>query len=308
MKPTLLFFLLILPLIGLSQAKNGFDLTNAIIPAQQVFRGGPPRDGIPSIDSPHFISADQNTFFGPEDRILGIVFNQQARAYPIKILNWHEIVNDHVGDQSFVVTYCPLCGSGVAFSSMVNGQPLVFGVSGLLYNSDVLLYDRKTDSLWSQIMKKAVSGLMAGIKLKQLPMSHTTWGDWKRQHPSTLILSTQTGFSRNYSQNPYHGYEKSRQLYFDVNQTSPNTYHPKEQILGVEIGNTFKAYPFVELNKIKTSIIKDEIENQKITILWNKSHQSGKVLNSKGTEIPTIQLFWFAWYTFHPKTLIYQSD
>ena len=102
--------------------------------------------------------------------------------------------------------------------------------------------------------------------------------------------------------------EKSRQLYFNVSQKSPNLYHPKEQVLGVEIGNTFKAYPFFELNQSKLSIINDEIENQQITIHWDESHQSGKILDKKGAEIPVIQLFWFAWYTFHPETLIYQPD
>ena len=308
MKSSLLIFLLIFPFIGLPQSKNGFNLTDAIIPTQQIFRGGPPRDGIPSIDSPKFLTANKNTFIKSKDRILGIVINHQARAYPIKILNWHEIVNDRIGDQFFVITYCPLCGSGVAFSSLINSKPLIFGVSGLLYNSDVLLYDRHTDSLWSQIMKKGVSGRMAGVKLKQIPLAHTTWEAWKRQYPSTQILSTQTGFSRNYSKNPYTGYEKSRQLYFDVSQKSPNLYHPKEQVLGVEIGNTFKAYPFFELNQSKLSIINDEIENQQITIHWDESHQSGKILDKKGAEIPVIQLFWFAWYTFHPETLIYQPD
>jgi hypothetical protein len=308
MKLPLIFLLLVLPFTGLSQSKNGFDLADAIIPAQQIFRGGPPRDGIPAIDSPKFLNANQDTFTQPKDRILGIIINNQARAYPIKILNWHEIVNDRIGDQFFVITYCPLCGSGVAFSSLINNKPLIFGVSGLLYNSDVLLYDRHTDSLWSQIMKKGVSGSFAGVKLKQLPLSHTTWEAWKRQYPSTQVLSTKTGFSRNYENNPYTGYEKSRQLYFNVSQKSPNLYHPKEQVLGVEIGNTFKAYPFFELNQSKLSIINDEIENQQITIHWDESHQSGKVLDKKGTEIPVIQLFWFAWYTFHPETLIYQPD
>ena len=302
------FLLLIFPLTGLSQSKNGFDLKNSLIPHQQILRGGPPRDGIPSLDSPKFLTSKESNFLHAEDRILGIVIDQQARAYPIKILNWHELVNDQIGGQSFMITYCPLCGSGVAFSSQVKGEKLVFGVSGLLYNSDVLLYDRSTDSLWSQILRKGVSGKFSGVQLKQLPLAHTTWKAWKKKYPDTRVLSTQTGFSRNYNSNPYQGYEKSRQLYFNVNQKAPELYHPKEQVIGIEINDVFKAYPFVELNKSDQSIIHDVIGNQKISVHWDQSNQSGTVLDAKGIEIPTIQLFWFAWYAFHPETLIFQED
>jgi len=308
MKQILLFILLIFPLTGLSQNKNGFDLKNSLIPHQQVLHGGPPRDGIPALDSPKFLTLKESNFLQAEDRILGIVIDQQARAYPIKILNWHEIVNDQIADQSFVITYCPLCGSGVAFSSQVKGENLVFGVSGLLYNSDVLLYDRKTDSLWSQILRKGVSGKFSGVQLNQLPLAHTTWKAWQQKYPDSLVLSNQTGFSRNYENNPYQGYEKSRQLYFNVNQKAPDLYHPKERVLGIEIKNTFKAYPFVELNQSDRPIIDDVVGTQKISIHWDQSNQSGIVMDTKGIEIPTIQLFWFAWYTFHPETLIYQND
>jgi hypothetical protein len=130
---------------------NGFILDEPLIPAGAIEKGGPPRDGIPSIDSPLFVAASEASFLDPEDRVLGITQGGKSKAYPVKILNWHEIVNDWLNQQPVVVTYCPLCGSGIAFSAMVGGRRLSFGVSGLLYNSDVLLYDRQTGSLWSQI-------------------------------------------------------------------------------------------------------------------------------------------------------------
>ena len=144
----------------LAAEKNGFDLSNALLSADEIFRGGPPKDGIPSIDEPIFASADDADFIDEDEWVLGIKTAAGARAYPIKILNWHEIVNDEMGGLKFVVTFCPLCGSGVVFRSAIDGNDLQFGVSGLLYNSDVLLYDRATESLWSQLLRKALAGLI----------------------------------------------------------------------------------------------------------------------------------------------------
>ena len=139
--------------------KNGFDLEGALIPVQEIRSGGPPRDGIPSIDRPQFVAGTAAGFLKAKDRILGIERHGIARAYPIKILNYHEIVNDIFGSEPIVITYCPLCGTGMAFLAVIGGERRVFGVSGLLYNSDVLLYDRNSETLWSQLRGKAVAGL-----------------------------------------------------------------------------------------------------------------------------------------------------
>ena len=136
---------------------NGFDVGNASIPVDEILPGGPPRDGIPAIDNPVFMDAQKATFLSEDDRVIGIARHGITRAYPIAILNWHEIVNDRIGQESIVVTYCPLCGTGMVFAA---GSALSFGVSGLLYNSDVLMYDRQTDSLWSQLKMEAVSGFL----------------------------------------------------------------------------------------------------------------------------------------------------
>ncbi|NIR48043.1 DUF3179 domain-containing protein, partial [candidate division KSB1 bacterium] len=151
--------------LALAQTKNGFDLSGSLIPPDEILAGGPPRDGIPAIDNPKFVSPSEADFLQPEDRVLGIDRNGVAKAYPIKIVNWHEIINDRFGDEAVVVTYCPLCGSGVAFSAEINAKATTFGVSGLLYNNDVLLYDRRTKSLWSQLMGKAVTGPLKAEEL-----------------------------------------------------------------------------------------------------------------------------------------------
>ena len=185
--------------------RNGFDLSDALISATEILPGGPPRDGIPAIDKPKFINAAEVDYLADDDRILGVFRNGVAKAYPIRILNWHEIVNDRLQDEAVAITFCPLCGTGMAFQARVDGQAKLFGVSGLLYKSDVLLYDRETESLWSQISRQAVSGPMKGQRLAMVPTSHTTWADWRERHPDTQVLSLDTGYSRNYNRNPYEG-------------------------------------------------------------------------------------------------------
>jgi hypothetical protein len=221
---------------------NGFDVSKASIPVTAIQRGGPPKDGIPAIDRPKFLPADKARL-ADTDRVLGLEVNGAARAYPVRILNWHEVVNDRFGERSLVVTYCPLCGTGMAFDGTLGSQPAAFGVSGLLYNSDVLLYDRGTQSLWSQILQTAISGPLKGTRLQSVPLTHTSWADWRRRHPATEVLSTDTGFARDYARDPYAGYDKIPRLIFDV-QHRDDRFPLKEWVLGLQIDGVAKAYPF----------------------------------------------------------------
>lgn len=284
---------------------NGFGLDDALIPPTQIFSGGPDKDGIPSLDNPEFVKVQDADFIKDEDRVLGITINGVSKAYPVKILNWHEIVNDSIREVFFTITYCPLCGSGVAFDSSIDGQVLSFGVSGLLYNSDVLLYDRETESLWSQLLSKAVTGKHRGESLKMLPVKHTTWADWKHFHPATLVLSKNTGYKRSYSRDPYSGYEQSQYLYFPVFNKAPKKYHPKEKVLGLVSEDTYKAYPFIELNKHNKESFVDSVNGKSFTIHWDKKEQSGYLLDEDGFVVPVVQSYWFAWYAFHPETIVF---
>ena len=238
----LLSILLFINISYSASLKNGFDLSNSAIDAAKIHYGGPAKDGIPAIDHPIFTSAANAAFLQDNDRVLGLSIKGQYRAYPVKILNYHEIVNDTIADKAVVISYCPLCGSGMAFDASIQGQYTTFGVSGLLYNSDVLLYDRQTQSLWSQLLGKAISGPRKDISLKQLVMSHTTWSDWLKQHPDTQVLSTETGYRRDYTQSPYGGYEQSRSLYFSVESLNTR-YHPKETVFVAKFLETFKEFP-----------------------------------------------------------------
>ena len=286
-----------------AQYKNGFNLKGALIPTKNILSGGPGKDGITSIDTPHFVVAKKASFLSEDANVLGMEYKGLAKAYPINILNWHEIVNDQFNGVPVVITFCPLCGSGMAFSASIDNKAHTFGVSGLLYNSDVLLFDRQTDSLWSQLMTRAISGPHKGKRLNSLPVIHTTWQDWKTRHPETLVLSTQTGFSRNYSDSPYVDYLESPQLMFPVTVSS-RRYHPKEQVLGIEIENQFKVYPFIELEKSPAEFI-DTVNGQLITILYNRKYRSATAFDQQGRQLSGVRTFWFAWYAFHPETDVY---
>ena len=294
---------------AVAASKNGFVLDGASIPVREIRSGGPPRDGIPSLDQPRFVPLDEANFMHPKDRVLGVVIDREARAYPIKILNHHELVNDRIGNQNFVVSYCPLCGTGMVFATNSGkNTTLVFGVSGLLYNSDVLLYDRNTESLWSQMMSVAISGPYKGTKLPLLPSLHTSFEDWKTKYPDSTILSTQTGYRRNYEENPYEEYERTRKLWFRVSHKAPRTYHPKEQVLGVEIDGATKAYPFIELSKGGRTTYIDWVAQQKVIIHWDEESRSASIENAQGEVISSTIAYWFAWFTFHPDTEVFKPD
>lgn len=283
---------------------NGFTIIDPLVPTEEIMRGGPPRDGIPSIDTPKFISANK-TQLQPHDKVLGITLNGVSKAYPINILNFHELVNDVFEDQPIAVSFCPLCGTGIAFDRQVNGSIRTFGVSGLLYNSDLLMYDRESESLWSQIEGKAINGPEKGALLKRIPLEHTHWGVWKAQYPTTLVLSEDTGYWRNYQSSPYPNYNQSDRTYFPVSHTDKR-YHPKTWVIGIEVGSEKKVYPFPELAKTSGKLT-DIISNQTFLIEYNSSANSAKVYDSDGKPVPAITAFWFAWMTFHPESQVFKA-
>jgi len=303
----LVALLIVLVSVACGRDNNGFDLAGALVPADQIHLGGPPRDGIPSIDRPKFIVAADADFLADTDRVLGLAVDGQARAYPIAIMNWHEVVNDRVGEESVAVTYCPLCGTGMAFSSGVGGRQLTFGVSGLLYNSDVLLYDRGTESLWSQLLMQAVAGPLKGEQLTPVPLTHTSWSAWTTEHPDTKVLSTETGFRRDYGQDPYAGYAENSEVYFPVSASS-RRYHPKERVLGLAVDGRFKAYPFAELSRTGHKEISDRFAGLDLTIRFDRTAESARAFDTEGRELTAVSGFWFAWFAFHPETEVFSAD
>ncbi|MBL7045011.1 MAG: DUF3179 domain-containing protein, partial [Parcubacteria group bacterium] len=186
------------------------DGTKHSIPLNEILSGGPGKDGIPSIDNPKFVSTkDADEYLTDTDVGLGLVFNGVERFYPYQVLVWHEIVNDNIKNDRVLVTYCPLCATGIVFDPKVNGVAQEFGVSGKLWQSNLLMYNRtaieEDESLWSQVLGEAVLGVSTGQKLKVLPADTVQYGAWKKAHPNTEILSRETGAIRNYGRDPYGG-------------------------------------------------------------------------------------------------------
>ncbi len=303
-KTTCLLLILSFNLPALAQTLNGFELSKALINPLEIKKGGPGRDGIPALNYPQFVSSTEAIFLKDTDLVIGLSIGNEAKAYPINILNWHEIVNDSINEQPVVITYCPLCGSGIVFNALVKEQALTFGVSGLLYNSDVLLYDTQTESLWSQMMLKAINGPLSAKKLALLHSDLTTWKEWKERHPSSLVLSDKTGFKRDYRKNPYQGYTETKETYFPVNATSEKL-PPKERVLGIQVKSGFKAYPYSELAK-QEGIIKDVFKGTEINIRYNPTTKTAVLVSPQ--QINSVSSYWFAWYAFHPYTKVYRSN
>jgi hypothetical protein len=283
--------------------RNGFTLTPSSIPASEILAGGPPRDGIQALNRPATIPATQADWPNQE-LILGIVVGGRARAYPVAILNWHELVNDTLGGESILVSFCPLCGTGMIFDRSVAGSVRAFGVSGLLYQSDLLMYDRESESLWSQISAEAVVGPLLGKRLRLLRSRMDNWGNWRRDHPDTSVLSRNTGHRRDYSRSPYQGYSTSKDLYFPA-PTDPR-YHPKMPTLGMRIpGEGSRAYTASELAENGGSVAENFL-GRAVRVSYDANRQ---LFSSEApSEVEIVEGFWFAWAAFHPKTSVFKAN
>ena len=194
----------------------------------------------------------------------------------------------------------------MVYSRIVKGKTHTFGVSGRLYKSNVLLYDHQTESLWSQLLEKAVSGPSAGNKLRKIPASRTSWKGWKKKHPETLVLSTETGYFRDYSKDPYTGYYRAGTIWFPVGEVRKDL-SPKERIMGLEIGNETRAYPLGQLQK-RPGVTKDFLGGKTVHIEVSSEGEIVSVRSGEGEGIPHIFAFWFAWQAFHPDTTVYRES
>ncbi len=238
------------------------------------------------------------------DRVAGVSLGKESRAYPLKILNYHEIVNDKLGGVPIAVTYCPLCDSVAVFDRRSKNGVRTFGVSGLLYNSNVLMYDRggRPESLWSQVAAQGVSGPGARISLKALPVDLTTWQDWQTRHPGTTVVSDQTGHTRNYQVNPYRRYFSGQRLMFPAQPMSARL-PAKSLILGVWSGGKARAYPLSAFNA-GNKLLEQELNAKHFKLVYNDQHKSLRVAEAD-EGLQWMYSFWFAWYAFRPHTDLY---
>ncbi len=264
------------------------------------------KDGIPAIDAPVFTSvSDADAYVSDDGQGLSVTLGGVTRFYPYQILVWHEVVNDTLGGVPIVVTYCALCNSGQVYERTIDEQTLDFGVSGNVWNANTILYDRQTDSHWVQLLGKAVEGSFDGTELKQIPSRIMTWFEWKQAFPSSQTLSRETGFARDYTRNPYFGYEEERRVMFPLDARD-DRLHPKELVYGYigPEGQT-SAYPLQYLLEEKEIV--DEIEGRKLTVRYDASGISAVGEDSAGgeTEVILRPTSWYVWYAFFPKTQLY---
>jgi hypothetical protein len=241
------------------------------VPRSELQRGAQ-KDAIPAITEPEFAAdwASVSARLDDDEVVIGVERDGAARAYPLAVLNWHEIVNDDF-DGPLLVTYCPLCGSGVTATRTVDGERTTFGVSGYLWKSDLVMYDEATGSLWSQIFATAIRGEETGTELELVPSTFATWGEWTESHPDTEVLlpppdsNTITGkTSRNYEQNPYAGYENSRRIGVGGGGSSDDRLHPKTTVIGVTAGGEARAYPLDAVSA--AGVVNDTVGDRPVVV------------------------------------------
>ena len=292
-----------------SEVKTLSDGTKYIIHPDKIRGGGPPKDGIPSIDNPRFVSVDEaDEWIEDNELVLAIDYKGVKRVYPLQIMVWHEIVNDEIAGEKVLITYCPLCGSGIAYIPEIEvggvKEKVNFGTSGKLFNSNLIMYDRRTDTYWQQIDGKAIVGELVGQELEEISIDTVVWRDYKAVFEDAEVLSQQTGYSRSYGKDPYGNYYEDSFLIFPV-ENEDDRVHAKNVVFGIEINGEYKAYKeddLIELEEIQDVVdgvnVKIERRDDGVVMVTNLDSEE---------EIVKERDFWFAWYAFHPNTSLYEK-
>lgn len=308
---------------GRTVASYGFDLSSSLVPASRIVPAGMPRDGLLALNEPAMLTVAEvearnregrGKFLLPHDRVLGVEVEGDARAYPLRLLRWHEVVNDRVGGRAVLVSYNPLCDSAVVCDRTVDGEPLDFGVSGLVLNSNMLLFDRRAEprasSLWSQLEARAVTGpaAAAGARMKLLPAAIATWEQWLTHHPDTTVLAPVERLRTLYKRDPYHSYFGSDLLHFPVEPLPPRgDLALKDRVVVVTAGDRDTVFA---LRRIADVIGADRGEWESsaagIPLRFHVELDAGAALveplSDPGPGFATRQSFWFAWYAARSET------
>jgi hypothetical protein len=250
------------------------DFTRHSVPYSEILSGGPPKDGIPAIDEPRFVGVvEANAWLEPREPVILLQVADDVRAYPIQIIMWHEIVNDAAGGVPVVVTFCPLCNTAIAFERTVDGRDLDFGTTGRLRFSNLIMYDRQTESWWQQATGDAIAGELTGSQLESLPAPIVSWEDFRSAHPDAEVLSRETGYDRIYGQNPYAGYDDvdASPFLYDGPDT-PGDLPPMARVITVDTEEEAVAYPYDVLRE--SPAINDVVDGEPIAVLWQKGTAS----------------------------------
>ncbi|MDT8449254.1 MAG: DUF3179 domain-containing protein [Wenzhouxiangellaceae bacterium] len=268
------------------------DFSNAIVAMSEIRSGGPPRDGIPALDDPSFIPADRADWLGPDEPVIVVSAGGETRAYPLQIMIWHEIVNDTVGGKPLAITFCPLCNATLVFEREFDGKVLDFGTTGRLRMSDLIMYDRQTETWWQQFTGKGLIGEYAGRTLTEYPASIVRFGDFAAQHPEGKVLSRRTGYNRPYGENPYRGYDRIDSSPFLFDDAVDPRLPPMERVLAVRIGDAEpKLYPFGEFDE--GEVVNDEVAGVPVVVLAGGAARSAldRRRISDSRKVPSLNAF-----------------
>jgi len=286
--------------------EENLPIPDPIVPLNEIVAGGPPKDGIPSIDDPKFYAvAEANEEV--DDTTMGMLVKngKDVKFYPYNILTWHEIVNDTVGGKPLAVTFCPLCGTGIVFERKFDGVTHDFGTSGKLYESNLVMYDRQTESYWSQVLGKAIVGRYTGKELLLHPSSILTYGEAKAEHPTMKVLTRETGHVRDYGLNPYQGYEDNDLIIFPVKNSSAKL-PSKTIIYAIEVDGQAKAY---EIQKLYDAVnVEDTVNGVKILIKVSDDKEITVTRADTGERIVGYVAMWFSWVTHHMDGLLWGEE
>lgn len=271
----------------------------------EIMSGGPPKDGIPALSDPSFIAVSAENRIGDREPVITVeIDGETPRTYPIRYLTWHEIVNDVVGDVPVAVTFCPLCNSGMVFDRRVKGELLSFGVSGKLRNSDMIMFDRETESWWQQAVGVGIVGVHNGDKLKQLPAWMESWKEFRTRNPDALVMD-EPNWSRGYGRNPYVGYDGSFRPFLYSGENPPHDIPPLMRV--VRVGD--RAWPMDRLSKegevSEAGVVISWVEGQASALdspLISKGKEVGsvRVRDANGQDVPHDVMFAFAFHAFWP--------
>ena len=244
------------------------DFSKHIVPYNEILSGGPPKDGIPALKDPQFVSVSEaEEWLKPLEPVILVQVEDEAKAYPIQILIWHEIANDTVADEALVVTFCPLCNTAIAFKRTDDGIVLDFGTTGRLRYSNLIMYDRQSETWWQQATGEAIAGELTGNQLEFYPATIISWQDFKAAHPSGKVLSRDTGYPRDYGRNPYVGYDNVNNPPFLYDgPPTPNQLPPVARVLTIDLNGEAVAYPYETLEKI--GVVNDIVGGEAIVVFW----------------------------------------
>jgi len=260
------------PARAVSEFKTDFSKHN--VPYSDILSGGPPKDGIPALKDSKFVSVSEaEAWLKPKEPVILVQVGDEAKAYPIQILIWHEIANDTVSGEPLVVTFCPLCNTAIAFKRTVNGQILDFGTTGRLRYSNLIMYDRQTETWWQQATGEAIAGDLTGTQLVFYPATIISWEEFKTTYPGGKVLSRETGYARDYGRNPYVGYD-------DVNNppflyrgpVTPNQLPPVARVLTIDLKGEAVVYPYETLENL--GVANDMIGGEAVVVFWQEGTAS----------------------------------